>query len=199
MLELETSAHHPGSAPVDQQQLYLLLHGALDARGWANPHEQPGGLQAGEMNAWWRCTAVAARGAGAQLSVRVRYSGYEEAADEEWRAMCDLRRGGAAEAGLRSGAFASMRRRVGEAIEVAAIPTNGLTYYFIAHLLTNHSWLLSDSQPLITNGSQRMVARHLPPTILPLARSPPSPPTATRRPYGRRLSWRSRRRPQADA
>ena len=79
------------------------------------------------MNAWWRCAAVAVRGAGAQLSVRVRYSGYEEAEDEEWRAMCDLRRGGAAEVGLRSGAFASMRRRVGEAIEVAATPTNGST------------------------------------------------------------------------
>ena len=77
------------------------------------------------MNAWWRCTAVAARGAGAQLSVRVRYAGYEDTEDEEWRAMCDLRRGGAAEAGLRSGAFASMRRCVGEAVEVSAKPTDG--------------------------------------------------------------------------
>jgi len=66
--------------------LYQHLHGALDAHGGET---QPCNNEAGNTRGWWRCHAIAVRGAGPDLEVRVRFVGCAES-DDEWRSVCSL-------------------------------------------------------------------------------------------------------------
>ena len=106
--------------PREWGALHALLGGEVEARGWADdsPLEN-----ADEMrHAWWRGRAVAFDDAfddaRAQPRALLRYRGYEDEAEDEWRPLSQLR---PFEAEPSQG-WRAAPRAVGEAVEVSWAP-----------------------------------------------------------------------------
>ena len=107
----------PSEGRHDYRALYRSLlagGGHIEATGWADESVLE---NASEMQyAWWQADALAfdaRRGL-----VRVRYRGYEDDTEDEWRPLSQLRRYEARP----SSAWRNTRRTKGEAVEVAWAP-----------------------------------------------------------------------------
>ena len=94
--------------------LYGVLVGRIEAKGWADDSELD---NADEMrHAWWQAEALAFDAASGV--VRVRYHGYEDEAEDEWRPLAQLRRYCAKQ----PASWREAKRSKGEPVEVSWAP-----------------------------------------------------------------------------
>ena len=67
------------SLQLSHRSLYRNLHGTLEVKGWATNEE----AEAGDQNAWWRCTVVALRVASAKRPPDAQQQKEEDEDDED--------------------------------------------------------------------------------------------------------------------